>query len=52
MLDPKAGSPRASELSSIKSIEVVDETTLKVQLSEPYSPHTKSIKNKQNASVK
>jgi peptide/nickel transport system substrate-binding protein len=46
MLDPKAGSPRASELSSIKSIEVVDETTLKVQLSEPYSPFLAALSDR------
>jgi peptide/nickel transport system substrate-binding protein len=46
MMDPNAGSPRASELSSIEKIEVVDETTLKVVLSEPYSPFLAALSDR------
>ena len=46
MMDPKAGSPRASELSSISSINVVDENTLKVQLSKPYSPFLAALSDR------
>lgn len=38
MLDPNLGSTRASELSSIDHMEVVDDSTLKVFLKEPYAP--------------
>lgn len=46
MLNPNAGSPRASELSSIQTIEVVDENTLKVQLKEPYSPFLAALSDR------
>ncbi|MDN3019575.1 ABC transporter substrate-binding protein [Paenibacillus sp. BSR1-1] len=46
MMDPKAGSPRASELSSVQSIEVIDENTLKVQLSKPYSPFLAALSDR------
>ena len=38
MMDPASGSPRASELSLVDTIEVVNEFTLKVTLSQPFSP--------------
>ncbi|MDQ0338533.1 peptide/nickel transport system substrate-binding protein [Caldalkalibacillus uzonensis] len=38
MMDPNNGSPRAAELQSIDTIEVIDEHTLEVHLKEPFSP--------------
>ncbi|GAA0328651.1 ABC transporter substrate-binding protein [Bacillus carboniphilus] len=38
MLDPDFGSPRKSELELIDQVNVVNETTLEVVLTEPYAP--------------
>jgi peptide/nickel transport system substrate-binding protein len=38
MLDPKSGSSRTSELSSVESVEIVDEYTVDIHLKEPFSP--------------
>jgi len=46
MMDPEAGSPRASELASIDTIEVVDEHTIKVTLTEPYSPFLAALSDR------
>ncbi|WP_456279505.1 ABC transporter substrate-binding protein [Bacillus sp. AK128] len=46
MMNPEAGSPRASELSAVESIEVVDELTVKVQLSTPFSPFLAALSDR------
>ena len=46
MMDPEAGSPRASELASVSKVEVVDELTLKVELSEAYSPFLAALSDR------
>ncbi len=38
ILDPKFPNPRQSEIGNVKSAEVVDEYTLKLNLSEPFAP--------------
>jgi peptide/nickel transport system substrate-binding protein len=38
MLDPKAKLPRASEISAIDKLEVVDPNTLKITLKAPFAP--------------
>ncbi len=38
MMDPDAGSPRASELSPVQEVRVVDEYTVEVELDAPFSP--------------
>jgi peptide/nickel transport system substrate-binding protein len=38
MLDPSIGTARTSEISSIETVEAVDELTVKVQLKEAFSP--------------
>jgi peptide/nickel transport system substrate-binding protein len=46
MMNPDNGSPRASELSAIETVEVVDELTLKVKLSEPFSPFLAALSDR------
>lgn len=46
MMDPNAGSPRASELASVETVEVVDEYTLKVTLKEPFAPFLAALSDR------
>lgn len=46
MLDPETGSPRASELGPVESVEVIDPLTFKVTLSEPYAPFLSVLTNR------
>jgi peptide/nickel transport system substrate-binding protein len=46
MMNPDSGSPRASELSAVETVEVVDEHTLKVSLSQPFSPFLAALSDR------
>ncbi|MGP4105955.1 glutathione ABC transporter substrate-binding protein [Virgibacillus sp. L01] len=50
LLDPETGSPQRDKLSMINEVKVIDDTTVQLKLSKPYSPIL-SILSSQEASI-
>ncbi len=46
MMDPATGSPRASDLGPVSSVEVTDPLTVTIRLSAPYAPFLQVLSNR------